>query len=374
MAVERGMAVAAPVSLKTQLSRWENQHAVPEEHYRTLLCALYDVTEAELGLGEQPGAEQAAAQSQSAGDEYQLRLELAESVALGVEETALLRDQLAATRRLDHRMGTAASAGTAKAQLTHLERLLIHAVRPAIRRELARLVADSALLVGEHARDGARPAEAWRHFGAAKAAALHAESAVLAGCAMVWQAMILLELGEHLLGAELIEQALDLTDGSAPGPVVAWFEATRGLAWAQDGAAEQARSVYRLAEEQLNLPNAGFELSFPKAPFLTFDLAALARHRGHTELILGDDETAIAALEQSLSCAEGAVRDIAGTHIDLAHAYGALGQAQVAGLHASQAREIVTRISSLRLARHLDQSYPTAVAPKLTTGHQRPEN
>jgi type III secretion system FlhB-like substrate exporter len=44
LARARGIAVAAPVSLKTQLSRWENQHALPEEHYRALLCALYDTT------------------------------------------------------------------------------------------------------------------------------------------------------------------------------------------------------------------------------------------------------------------------------------------------------------------------------------------
>jgi transcriptional regulator with XRE-family HTH domain len=364
LALERGLAVAAPISLKTQLSRWENQRAVPEEHYRALLCTLYDSTEAELGLVEHPPAE-----DQPARDDSRLRADLSESAALDTEEIELLRAQLAATRRLDHRLGTAASAGTARAQLSHLERMLTHTVSSRARHELAHLVVDIALLVGEHSRDWVMPAEAWQHFATAKAAAHEAESGVLIGCAMVCQASVLLDIGEHRLATDLVEQALHLTDADAPGPILAWFSAARGRSWAVSGVAEQARTAYRLAERQLDGPATRIDISFPISVFLSFDLTALRRHRGHTELVLREDEAAIADLEHALTIEGGAARDVAGTHVDLAYAHGAVGHVEAAAIHAGQAREIVSRIGSPRLAQLLDQRHPLPGAPKFATRH-----
>jgi transcriptional regulator with XRE-family HTH domain len=45
-----GINVAAPASLKTQLSRWENGHCLPDQIYRALFCAVYAMTELDLGL------------------------------------------------------------------------------------------------------------------------------------------------------------------------------------------------------------------------------------------------------------------------------------------------------------------------------------
>ncbi|MDT7692383.1 MAG: hypothetical protein QOI75_1750, partial [Pseudonocardiales bacterium] len=116
VASARGVAVAAPLSLKTQLSRWENQHAQPEEHYRGLLCELYESTESELGLSEPSGPPGTVTVGADA-----LRAQLAAAAA--VDETAieLIRDQLRTTRALDDRLGTAAVAGSAYAQLSYLE-------------------------------------------------------------------------------------------------------------------------------------------------------------------------------------------------------------------------------------------------------------
>src|ERR1700712_5056239 len=46
----RGLTLTNPSSMKTQLSRWENGHVVPETMYRELLRAAYGRTDAELGL------------------------------------------------------------------------------------------------------------------------------------------------------------------------------------------------------------------------------------------------------------------------------------------------------------------------------------
>jgi transcriptional regulator with XRE-family HTH domain len=45
-----GINVAAPASLKTQLSRWENGHCLPDQIYRGLFCAVYGMSELDLGL------------------------------------------------------------------------------------------------------------------------------------------------------------------------------------------------------------------------------------------------------------------------------------------------------------------------------------
>ncbi len=49
LAAKKKMTVASARSLKTQLSRWENGHYVPDEFYRPLLCELFGLSPRELG-------------------------------------------------------------------------------------------------------------------------------------------------------------------------------------------------------------------------------------------------------------------------------------------------------------------------------------
>jgi transcriptional regulator with XRE-family HTH domain len=354
VASARGVAVAAPLSLKTQLSRWENQHALPEEHYRVLLCELYESTEAELGLGdpgEPPGTAAAGADA--------LRAQLAAAAA--VDETAieLIRGQLRTTRALDDRLG-AAAAGAAYAQLSYLEGALWHATRPAHRRRLGRLVVDAATLAGRLALDGARATEAWRHYETAKVGAREAESPTLLGYSMVEQATVLADIGERATALELVEQGVTMVAADTPGPQRAWFEAARGEALATAGVARSAHEAYQSAEQQLNEHPVDRDLSFTEIPFLEFDLAALHRHRGHGRRLLREDQSAIEDLQRALHDGGGSLREIAGVHVDLVHAHGAIGQRADAARHARSAREIATRIGSARLTAQLDAEQPAA--------------
>jgi transcriptional regulator with XRE-family HTH domain len=52
LARRKEIPVASAVSLKTQLSRWENGHVTPD-YYQGLLCELYGSTPGELGFGIQ---------------------------------------------------------------------------------------------------------------------------------------------------------------------------------------------------------------------------------------------------------------------------------------------------------------------------------
>lgn len=351
LAAERGVIVAAPLSLKTQLSRWENRHALPEGHYRTLLCELYESSERELGLVE---AEQEIAATQHSAE--LLRHSLAEAGAVDDDGIELLRAQLSTARRLDRKLGAAAAEDSVRAQLSHLERTLAHAVRSRARRELAILVADAATLAGQHSLDRSRPSEAWSDFETAKAAAREAESSPLMGYAMARQSSVLLELGEHRLAVEVVEQATGVVRVDAPGSLRAWFSACRGHALALAGEQRPARSAYLMAERQMNEQPTRIDIAYPELGFLRFDESDLLRHRGRTRLVLRDNTAAIDDLEQVLRRDDSSTRQLGGTHVDLAHALGATGHIVEAAEHARSARDIATRIGSLRLASLLDSA------------------
>jgi transcriptional regulator with XRE-family HTH domain len=350
LAASRGIPVAAPLSLKTQLSRWENQHAVPDEHYRALLCELYGSTEVELGLAEATGRDEL-----TDSDADTLRADLSASAELDDSAIELLRAQLRTARRLDRRLGTVAVIDTAQAQLSHLERALAHAVHPELRRELALLVTDAAALTGHLALDQARPSKAWRTFETAKMAAREADSPPLLSYVMVEQAFVLIEIGEHHCALSVVAQAAELLSGSAPSAMQAWLEAARGEALAMTGSAAEAHSAYQLAERWLTeQPPMQVDIRYAGFPFVEFDSNALHRHRGHARRVLNEQESAIEELEHALQVGAGSAREIAGVHIDLACAHKAVGDTNTAAQHARSGREIAARIGSTRLTAQLD--------------------
>jgi tetratricopeptide (TPR) repeat protein len=360
LATVRGVAVAAPLSLKTQLSRWENQHALPEEHYRDLLRELYERSEAELGL-----VNQAEATSNAGSDLETLRAELAAAATLDEPAIELIRTQLRATRALDDRLGAAAVTGSAYAQLSYLERALAYCTDSHLRHQLGRLVVDAATLAGRLALDGAEHSMAWRHLETAKAGAREAESPALLGYAMAEQAAVLTDIGEVSPAVDLVDQAITTASTEAPAPLRAWFEAARGAALAAAGAASPAHSAYRSAERELSSGVARSDISFVELPLPRFDLPALHRHRGHGRRLLHEDESAIEDLRQALDDGGGSSREVAGIHVDLVHAHRSIGQLTEAAEHARSARAIATRIGSARLVAELDR--PQGPAPESTS-------
>ena len=356
LAAERGVAVAAPPSLKTQLSRWENQHALPEEHYRALLRELYRSTDSELGLVEPTDSAESAE-----SDAHTLRARLAEAAAIDAPALELLREQLRTTRALDDQLGGAAAIGSAQAQLSYLEGAMRHALVLRIRRELAALVVSAATLCGRLALDHAKPTEAWRYYETAKASAREATSPTLLGYATVEQASVLIEIGEQVTALSTVEQAISMAAGEAPSPLRAWFEASRGEVMALSGAVDEAHAAYRSAERELSERPEEVDIAFAGLPpLLKFDLPALRRRRGHARRLLHEDASAIEDLRSALRDGGGSARELAGVHIDLAWAHNAVGQPAEAATHARSAREIATRIGSVRLAAQLDSGYPRA--------------
>lgn len=352
--------MAAPASLKTQLSRWENQHALPDQQYRTLLTELYQSSEPDLGLTERSGLPHAAGT-----DAESLRAELAAFSATDEAALELLREQLRATHAVDDRLGGAASARAARAQLEFLEHALRHTTDPGRRRELGCLVADAACLSGRVALDRGRPSEAWSYYETAKVGAHEAASPSLLAVTLAEQAAVSSDIGEPEPALSMIEQAIAVASPTASGSLRAWLAAARGTALAGTGADEQARAAYQDAQRELSTA-ASTDVDLRELPSFQFDQTGLRRHRGHTYRLLHDDESAIADLNHALQTGGSPVRQLAELHVDLAWAHGAVGQRSESSRHAHSAREISTRIGSIRLATQLDADQP-GVELDLTT-------
>lgn len=355
LAIRRGLDVASPASLKTQLSRWENQHVVPEHTYRALLGELYGRTDAELGLAfERPAGE--------VSEIDQLRSHLALAEAADDRAVELLEAQLSATAALDEKLGSAAVADSLQAQLSHLERVLTHAIAPSVRERLAGLVGSASMLAGRVAADRSLPASAWRHFERAKLVSHDAGDVFLICWALVEQAQLLVEIGRPPGAVGLLDLARQRMPANANPLLDAWLFAHLGTAHAAAGSTEQARSAYRSAEHQLaETPvstSRQVDTGRPAGVTVEFGQAAFHRHRGHGLHTLQDERRAIVDLERGLAAGGGSARDVAAVHVDLAQAFSATGDPTSAEAHARTARELTSRIGSARLSARLDAGHP----------------
>ena len=340
----RGVPVAAPASLKTQLSRWENGHAVPEEQYRSLLRELYGHDDAALGMGAPAAAPAAEVEADA------LRAMIATAAAVDAGAIELLREQLAAARRVDRQLGAPAVIESVRSQVSYLEQILAHGLTSTGRAASALLLAEAAALAGWQALDVGAVNESWRHFETAKSAAREAPSAALLSYALAGQAAILVDLDEPVAARRAAEQAADADDGSVPR-LEAWLAANRGEVLAAAGDRAGSRRAFDRAERRLAV-----DAVHPAAHFVEFDATALHRGRGHAMAQLGE-AGAVGHLERALADPDGnSARATAELHIDLASALAATGHPAEAADHARQARAITSRIGSVRLRARLQRA------------------
>ncbi len=336
LAHDRGGPDASPASLKTQLSRWENGHAVPEPAYRFLLAELYGRSPEELGLVPEP--EQIGA---ATADLLRARLAAAAAVDDGV--LGLWVAQLAVARRLDDELGAAGTADTVRAQTELLARTLAHTVSPARRGAVAAVLSDTAALSGRHALDQADTEAAWSHYGTAYSAAQETGSPSAESIALAGQAEVLREVGAA-------GGAVDLLGHPRPdGPPDAQVRlaAALGAAHAALGDVAAARRAFAVARRALPHPDR----AHPDAP----GAADLDRWHGHALVDL-QDPTAVGLLRSALSAEPRAARHRAALHADLARALTISGRPEDARPHAHTARRLAERIGSLRITAQLSPS------------------
>jgi transcriptional regulator with XRE-family HTH domain len=339
LAGARGAAVAGAASLKTQLSRWENGHALPEPLYRDLLSELYERTPAELGIA--PVADPA---SPAGSGPARFRAALATAGAAGRAGAALWWDQLAAIRRLDDELGAAGAGGAVDAQIERLTGIVRHALDPAARTELAAVLAAVSSLGGAQSLDRGRHDQAWLRYAGALAAARAAGLPVAAARAIAGQAEVLVDVGEAPAAVELLRHAEPVEDAVA----AIRLASARALATAAAGDQDAAHAAITEARHRWRAGPVDVVHPLDGPPVL---LADLDRWHGHALVDLGES-AAVEPLDRALTADRPAARERAQIHADLAVALRA-ERPGAAAEHAATARALAAGIGSERVVARL---------------------
>jgi transcriptional regulator with XRE-family HTH domain len=313
LAQERDADVAAPASLKTQLSRWENGHAAPDRTYRELLAELYRRAPADLGLP-------AAGHDGSPAERVHARVARAAAVDAGV--VTLWEGQLAAAAGLDERLGPGGATDAVRVLVDQLEEVLPYVPDPPRRRGVAELLARALLLAAAHAAEGGAPDAALARYGRAVELARAARAADLAVAAVVGAAAVLVEVGEPEAALAALEHANPARTPGARARLAAARAATRAAAGDAAGARGALDAVGRCLHARTDAVHAGLAVE------VTPD---------HDASPLGDvDEVGHRAA--ALPGGPRSARDRARLHADLARALAATGDAAAAAAHADAAR------------------------------------
>ena len=336
----RGEALPDTESIARNLARWENKGRGVSPLYQQLLCDVYECSPAELGF-----IEAADAAEPELADE--LVTELARASSIDGEVVKLLQAQTDGIRQLDALQGAQLIRDQMRLHIAHIEELNRHAVRPGIRRMLAKVLADTSALAGWQALDVGTPREAWEHFERAKSAAREAEDPSLLAFATAEQAYVLLDLGDEEQATELVQHACRQSAGAVPALMETWLIAASAE---MATASRDADAAHRHLDQAADLlPAEPDDL----LPYLVLSETHLARWRGNCLARLGDED-AIDELDKGLAAVTGTyARAEAGVRIDLATALLVHGERGPAEEHLRSAGILVSRTGSLRQKRRI---------------------
>lgn len=335
----RGLPAAAPASLKTLLSRWENAHTAPDPQYRTLLAELYGHSMVELGLTGPDHAE--SGRADDAADT--LAISLATAEATRRRGLTLWEEQLQLVHRLDEQLGTAGAGELTSTLVDRLAITLAHTVAHPSRVELSELLTDAATLAGTQCLDAGRPDQAWQRFDQARAASAFSGRAGTQVGALAGQAAVLIEIGQPDRAVELVTTA----PAAPAGPAAALQHAATAMAMAATGARSASTRALGDAERQLDRSGVAHPADQPRV-----ELSDLHRWRGRV-LVTLQDPAAEEPLRHALQATPRAARHRAAVHADLALALQTRAP-QESARHAATARRLAAGIGSTRIPARLD--------------------
>ena len=323
--------------LKTQLSRWENGHVVPDREYRELLSEAYGRTEEELGFP--------LLASSAAEVEAQMLAQFTAARATSSATAEAYLSRLNAIRALDGSMGTPSALGQLRPLMTSITQTLTHVISPRARSPLASVLADACSLAGWQAIDSVDLSEAWRCFETAKAAARESEDPAALAYATAEQAYVLLELQMPAEAVELAQHARESSVGRVPSILSSWLNAVEAEALAATTDKDRAQRVL----DRIDLPDVEDYL-----PYILLDQAHLDRWRGNILAALGDPNAAESLLTARRAVDPTYIRARASMECDLARALLAQGERREASRHAAQARTLARQSGSVRQLRRVD--------------------
>ena len=336
VASRKGVALPSRETLKSRVSRWENNHAKPDDFYRELLREALGLDDVELGFVEAPvdlGA--------SAAEELRAKLSLTEVADESL--LAALRAQTEAIRRQDRQFGAGALLEQMRGHVNNLEHHLTVAVFEQRRQPLAWELADAAALAGWQALDVGAIDQAWRFFTTASQAAQQAGDEALYAFARLEQAHVLRELAQPQSAADLAQEVWRRNEGRVPEVMRCWMAAATSEMLAEGGASSTALDQLNAAESEADALETD-----DRPPYLVFNATHLDRWIGHILEILGDP-AAEARLRQADAEMDGTfTRASASLKLDLAGTVMRRGEREEAKVLITEAELLARRVGSRR--------------------------
>jgi transcriptional regulator with XRE-family HTH domain len=335
VAARRGVTLPSRETLKSRVSRWENNHAKPDDFYRQLLREALGLDDRELGF--EPDSDSAVV---PAVDELLAALNASPTP----DDTLLgaLRAQTEAIRLQDRQYGAGALLEQMRGHVANIEQHLKHAVFETSRKPLAWQLADAAALAGWQALDLGALDQAWRFFETASAAAQQAGDVALFAFARMEQAHVLQELTKSAAAAQLAQSLWGQIGARVQPSMRCWLAAATAEMLAVGGDSPSSVAMLHSAESQVDA------LQGERPPYLVFNATHLDRWVGHTLALLGDS-----AAEQRLRQAEAEMdasftRASASLGLDLATSLLRRGEREEANERIAQAELLARRVGSRR--------------------------
>lgn len=339
-ASRRGETLPKDESLARRVAVWENQGGAVSDFYSELLCEVYGLSAAELGLVEPPPDTPAAP----------VVTTIPQFTRVDAGLVALLRGQTQSIRLLDRRLGGVAIFRQARAHVDGIEQLIRYALPGDDRDAGAGELSQAAALAGWQALDLGNLDEAWQLHEVATAAARESGDAAALSYARAQQAYVLLDSDRPTDALALITAARERADAMVPNILRAWLHAAEGEAFAALGQRDAALRTLDLADAALpGEPDDAL-------PYLMLDAAHLGRWRGHCLARLGET-SAIDDLTSALGAmGEGTYgRAEVSLRVDLALAHAARGDADESRHHAQRAADLAGRTGSTRQRRRIEE-------------------
>ena len=335
VAARRSVTLPSRETLKSRVSRWENNHAKPDDFYRQLLREALGLDDRELGFEQEHDGSVVPA-----ADEL-----LAVLNASPTPDPTLLdalRTQTEAIRLQDRQYGAGALLEQMRGHVANIEQHLKHAVFETSRTPLAWHLADAAALAGWQALDLGAIDQAWRFFETASAAAQQAGDKALFGFARMEQAHVLAELTKPTAAAQLAQSVWDQIHKDVQPSMRCWLAAAAAEMLAVGDDSRSSVAMLHTAESEVDA------LQGERPPYLVFNATHLDRWVGHTLALLGDS-----AAEQRLRQAEEQMdtsftRASASLGLDLATSLLRRGEREEANQRISQAELLARRVGSRR--------------------------
>ncbi len=335
----RGRRLPSDGTMTSQLSRWARGVHRPDAFHRSLFREvlhedLFSDGDDRLPTENQPAPE-------LLDDGFLTQIENAAAVDNGLVHE--LQSHTDALRQQDRRCGARLVIQKTAAHLLHVENLLRYSVAPASRRNLARVVADTAALAAWQSLDAGDQSLAWARFEIAKTAAREAGDHALLAFAGAEQAYVLLDVaGSKHDAIEIIRSHHYATPMRLPAALRSWLFSAEAEAAAAAGSRNDCMRALEAAD-RIHPGETEGEL-----PYLSLSGSHLARWRGHCLTRLGEPD-AVATCQHALNEHDGAfIRARAGLLCDLATGLLAYDEHEAANVHLAEAKRLAARIGSVR--------------------------